>query len=129
MRPSSLVSTGRPVTLPFEPGVVAAAFSPDGTRVVTASATGRVWDAWTCVPLSPPLEHQGEVYAAAFSPDGTRVVTASLDQTARVWDAATGAPVTPPLEHQGIVNAAAFSPSGARVVTCLLYTSPSPRDS
>jgi WD40 repeat protein len=66
--------------------VVAAAFSPDGTRVVTASAdhTARVWDARTGKPLTEPLAHQDAVRVAAFSPDGTRVVTASSGLTARV---------------------------------------------
>jgi hypothetical protein len=79
--------------------VVSAAFSPDGTRVVTASGDGtaRVWDAATSKLLTHPLAHQGRVVSAAFSPDGTRVVTASGDGTARVWDAATGQPVTRPL--------------------------------
>jgi WD40 repeat protein len=96
-----------------------AAFSADGTRVVTASSdkTARVWDATTGKPVTMPLEHQGFVTGAAFSPDGTRVVTASWDKTARVWDAVTGKAVTMPLEHQGFVNTAAFSPDGTRVVT------------
>jgi len=65
-----------------------AVFSPDGTRVVTASAdhTARVWDAVTGEPRGPPLAHQGTVYHAVFSPDGTRIVTASADHTARIWD-------------------------------------------
>src|SRR5262249_10101333 len=64
------------------------AFSPDGTRVVTASRdkTAQVWDAVTGKPLTSPLQHQGSVVSAAFSPDGTRIVTASGDKTARVWD-------------------------------------------
>jgi len=96
-----------------------AAFSPDGTRVVTASDdhTARVWEVSTGRPVTPPLVHQRVIWAAAFSPDGTRVVTASEDRTARVWNAATGAPVTPPLEHQGDVWTAAFDPDGKRVVT------------
>jgi WD40 repeat protein len=99
--------------------VWSAAFSPDGTRVVTASRdkTARVWDATTGKPVTGPLEHQDQVMSAAFSPDGTRVVTASRDKTVRVWDAATGKPVTGPLEHQDQVRNAAFSPDGTRVVT------------
>ena len=91
-----------------------AAFSADGTRVVTASGdkTARVWDAATGTPVTRPLQHQDPVVSAAFSPDGTRVVTASWDKTARVWDAATGTPVTRPLEHKAPVVSAAFSPDG-----------------
>ena len=98
--------------------VVSAAFSPDGTRVVTASwdKTARVWDAATG-KLITAFEHHDSVVSAAFSPDGTRVVTASEDKTARVWDPATGKPLTGALEHQGWVATAAFSPDGTRVVT------------
>jgi hypothetical protein len=66
--------------------VTAAAFSPDGTRLVTVSRshkTARVWDASTGKPLTEPLEHREMVTAAAFSPDGARLVTAS-DRTVRV---------------------------------------------
>jgi WD40 repeat protein len=96
-----------------------AAFSPDGTRVVTASddGTARVWDAATGKPVSPPLKHGGPVTHAAFSPDGTTVATASQDKTARLWDAATGAPRSPALEHEHRVDCAAFSPDGERLVT------------
>ena len=94
-------------------------FSPDGRRIVTASddRTGRVWDATTGQPLSPPLRHQGGVAWAMFSPDGRRIVTASDDRTGRVWDATTGQPLSPPLRHQGGVAWAMFSPDGRRIVT------------
>ena len=70
-------------------GIVRSAqFSPDGTRVVTASEdkTARLWDAKTGKPLGETMMHQGIVWSAQFSPDGTRVVTASHDKTARLWD-------------------------------------------
>ena len=78
--------------------VNSASFSPDGTRVVTASndKTARVWDARSGQPLTEPLKHEEGVYSASFSPDGTRVVTASGDKTARVWDARTASPSPSP---------------------------------
>ena len=97
----------------------AAAFSPDGTRLVTASedGTARVWDAATGRPITPPFQHAEGVAWAAFSPDGTRVVTASEDRTAQVWDATDGRRLTPPLSHGDDVTRAVFSPDGTRIAT------------
>ena len=66
-----------------------AKFSPDGRRIVTASAdqTARIWDADTAKPLRVLSGHDDFVWSAAFSPDGRRILTASFDRTVRVWDA------------------------------------------
>ena len=63
------------------------AFSPDGTRIVTASVdnTARIWDATSGRELATLRGHTFLVNSAAFSPDGTRIVTASWDTTARVY--------------------------------------------
>jgi WD40 repeat protein len=107
--------------LGHEDSASSATFSPDGTRIVTASwdKTARVWDAATGKPIGEPLAGHGDVVrSAAFSPDGKRIVTASWDKTARVWDAATGKPIGEPLAgHGDIVNSATFSPDGTRIVT------------
>jgi hypothetical protein len=99
--------------------VGSAAFSPDGTRIVTASFdhTARVWDAKTGAALATLSGHTDTVYSAAFSPDGTRIVSASRDNTARVWDAKTGTALATLSGHTGGVRNAAFSPDGARIVT------------
>jgi dipeptidyl aminopeptidase/acylaminoacyl peptidase len=100
-------------------GLWTASFSPEGRRLVTASAdkTANVWDIDSKRPITPPLQHTGEVYVARFSPDGTRVVTASADNTARVWNAENGAPITKSLPHNDKVRDAHFSPDGLRVAT------------
>ncbi len=100
--------------------VLYAAYSPDGSKIVTASEdhTARLWDARTGQPLGPVLEHGDDVRMAEFSPDGTKVVTASGDQTARIWDVATGQPVGKPMrgsDHE--VRFARFSPDGKLIGT------------
>ncbi|MBL8298742.1 MAG: hypothetical protein JNN30_10405 [Rhodanobacteraceae bacterium] len=99
--------------------VIFVAFSPDGTRVVTASDDGsaHLWDAQSGAAIGAPLKHEKKVWSAAFSPDGTRVVTASDDNIARLWDVQSGAAIGAPLKHEGRVDSAAFSPDGTRVVT------------
>ncbi|WP_437579926.1 nSTAND1 domain-containing NTPase [Sorangium sp. So ce887] len=100
-------------------GVRHADYSPDGSRIVTASddGTARVWNAdGTGEPLIL-RGHQNGVRSAAFSPDGKRIVTASHDGTARVWNAdGTGKPLDL-RDHEDGVFSGAFSPDGKHIVT------------
>ncbi len=95
-----------------------AAYSPDGTRIVTASNdnTARIWDAHTGAQLAVLLGHGDHVESAAYSPDGTRIVTASRDKTARIWDAHTGIQLALLSGHVHVYTAA-YSPDGTRIVT------------
>ena len=71
------------VVLGHQGTVYSAAFSPDGQRIVTASAdkTARIWDAASGQPIGEPLKgHEDVVTSAAFSPDGLRIVTAFRGQ-------------------------------------------------
>ncbi len=97
--------------------VRAAALSPDGTRVVTASddATGRLWDLEGRT-LAVLAGHKEALTDASFSPNGERIATASRDGTARVWDA-EGRPCATLSGHDGGVLRARFSPAGDRIVT------------
>ena len=72
--------------------VSSAAFSADGTRIVTASTdrTAQIWDAVSGEILREIDGHSRGLQTAVFSPDGGRVVTASMDGTARIWDVSFG---------------------------------------
>ncbi|MBK1648240.1 AAA family ATPase [Rhabdochromatium marinum] len=63
------------------------AFSPDGTRILTASLdkTARLWTS-AGQPLAVLRGHQDRIYSASFSPgDGRWLLTASRDGSLRVW--------------------------------------------
>jgi WD40 repeat protein len=100
------------------------AWSPDGSRLATAShdGTARVWDARSGQELLCLKGHTSRVQGVAWSPDGSRLATASQDGTARVWDALAGKESLA-LTHPGTagklngVEAVAFSPDGSRLST------------
>ncbi len=91
----------------------APAFSPDGSRIVSASEdeTLKLWDAQTGAELATLVGHTGWVQACAFSPDGGRIVSASDDETLKIWDAQTGAQTCEYILG-GFCQTAAWSPSG-----------------
>jgi hypothetical protein len=69
--------------------VFSVCFSPDGTRLASASQdqTVKVWDAHKGQEVLTLQGHTLPVLSVCFSPDGTRLASASQDQTVKVWDA------------------------------------------
>jgi WD40 repeat protein/DNA-binding SARP family transcriptional activator len=120
-------STGEPfLTLEGHvDGVNEVAFSPDGTRLVTAGSdsTAKMWDLEASAAAGSGEElftlygHSGFVYAVDFSPDGTRVASASTDGTAKVWDGATGRELLTLVGHGAPIPNVAFSSDGKRLIT------------
>jgi WD40 repeat protein/tRNA A-37 threonylcarbamoyl transferase component Bud32 len=102
-----------------EQEVRAAAFSPDSTWLVTASADGtaRVWDVDKGEQRRALRAHDGPLHAVAVSPDGRWIATASDDRTARIWSAATGDEWMTLTGHTGPVYSVHFSPDNRLVAT------------
>jgi WD40 repeat protein len=94
------------------------AWSPDGSRVVTAADhTATVWDARSGARLLVLSGHGNEVRSADWSPDGARIATASADGTARIWDAVSGTTLASLSGHDAEVRDVAWSPDGSRLAT------------
>jgi WD40 repeat protein len=94
------------------------AFSPDGSRIVSASGdkTLKIWRLPGGVEEFTLAGHEWSVTACAFSPDGSRILSGGLDETLRIWDAVTGVQQVT-LSTCGEVRACAFSPDGSRIVS------------
>jgi WD40 repeat protein len=100
-----------------------AAFSPDGTRLVTASAeTVRQWDARTGHPVELPYDrHTAIVFSAVYSPDGQWIASTGEDRTIRVWQARGRQELAVLHGHRGGVNEVAFAPDGRRLASRSLH--------
>jgi WD40 repeat protein len=97
--------------------VLSAQFSPDGSRIATASEdhTARLWNGATGKPLTDPLEHPAEVTFVRFSPDGRQIVTVCADKAIRIWDVETGKLIADPIPS-GDAQSAQFSSDGKRLL-------------
>src|SRR5262249_42673402 len=102
-----------------DPNLVAAAISPDGTTVATAS-NRPVVRLWNIISSSQrtvrELLQAWPTRLTHFRPDGRELLTSEND-TLRRWDVATGAPLGRPMKHDGMVWAAMYSADGKWIVS------------
>jgi len=96
-----------------------AVFSPDGSRVVSASHDGslRIWNTTTGRREAELRGHSDLVTSIPFPPNGTRIVSASYDKSLRMWNTATGKCEAELKGHSDWVRVVVFSPDGTRVLS------------
>jgi WD40 repeat protein len=98
--------------------VQSAAFSPDGSRILTTTSAGigRIWGADAKGRVETLGQSAGERSGAVFNPDGTRLLTWSGGASASLLKTTSTLPIATLSGHTAPILAAIFGPSG-RIVT------------
>jgi WD40 repeat protein len=96
--------------------LTALAFSPDSTRLATASTENevRIWNAAAGRPVGGPFKLPASVTSLAFTADGARLVAGSSDHAVWEWDSASVQRIFSATLIDS-VRAAIPSPDGKRV--------------
>src|SRR5262249_51408887 len=104
-------ATGQPIGEPLrhEHALTQAAFSPDGTLILTRTGESQeeevhLGEAATGKHLAKPNWRPGAVWDWTFAADGTTILMARQGPTLRLWEAATAKPLGEPLEHEAEVE-------------------------
>ncbi len=99
--------------------VIACSFSPDGRRLVTASAdeTVIIWDIESRQKIHTYYPHERFVLDCVFSPDGKKVATANWDKTLALIDTDNNSIIKIYKGHTEPVNECAFSPDGKTLLS------------
>ena len=112
-------------TLLHADGVNPAAWSPDGTRILTADLTGvvHVWNAESGDLLFDFRGHTSAVYDAAWSQNGNYIASGDDTGTVRIWDAKSGQEVN--VYHVGFgILGVSWSPDSTQIITSGFYVIP-----
>ena len=100
-------------------GIISINWSPDGTRIASASWDGtvRIWDVHSSTCLHTLIDHTDWFRSATWSPDGKHLASASRNGTVRIWNVHTGTCLHTLIGHTDLVLTAKWSPDGTQIAS------------
>jgi WD40 repeat protein len=98
--------------------IFSAAFSPDGSRLITGHWDGsaRIWSVPDLAPCGTVPHRSMHIHAVAYLHDGEKIMTASCDSLLKIWDATTLAPLTESMQHPDLI-CASVAPGSRAIAT------------
>lgn len=110
------LSTGKLITVTDHLWVSDIDWSPDGTKIATASGEGQVWDAVTGEKLFSLIIERNNllegIFSLAWSPDSRLLATGEDDGTIRIWNIETRQNMITFSDHRETVNTLDWSEDG-----------------
>jgi WD40 repeat protein len=94
-------------------------WSPDGTRIATASPDRKVqiWDATAAKSLVTIKDHTDAVYSVSFSTNGRQIASTGKDKSIKLFDSETGRLQANLTGHNQEVYAVAYTPDGRALIS------------
>jgi len=112
---SKVVGTSQFIYSGHSWGACTAAWSPDGTYIVSGSSdnTVQIWNATTGILYFTYRGHSESVDSVAWSPDGTYIASAEHYGKGQIWEVTTGSSIASFDGGRNIV----WSPDGTRIAS------------